>query len=177
MTDTTVVIKAKNGCSDLGVTPELANRLATGKKTTLLAIVEYEAEMVHKATDGSKRTVDLKTIALEPIVEPDNLEGRTEDVVRRIQAALYQNRVRAAADAAGQLPLDGDKPTGPGLDDLAKQADALVETNDLDEPTGLYDPDADGKSDVEPGPENDFAADSKPEDKAEPLEKEPAFSS
>lgn len=169
MTDTTVVIKAKTGCSDTGITPELATRLATKKKTKLLAIVEFESDEVHAKVDGSKRKLDLNIVEIEPIVEPDALEGRTEETIRRIKAALAANRVRAQQDAAGQLPL-GDQPTGPSLSDLAGELESLVETNDLDEPTGIYDPAKAPHDDLsQQHPDDDV-------DDSAPSGKDPAFS-
>lgn len=136
MTDTTVKIKSKSGCSKTGITDTLATRLHNvGTGHRFMAIVEFKVDELGEKDAGNDK-VFLSVEEIEPVIAEDGDTERTVDEhVRTIQAALAQNRLRA--EHGDQLPLD-DKPVGPTLKDTVQQGDALIERNQLDEPIGIF---------------------------------------
>lgn len=140
MTDTNVTIKGKRGCSDTGITEELATRLFnSSKSTSLVAIVEFTTDYTHEATDGSKRTVDLTITSVEPVVD-GKLNGELVEHVREIQQALFRNR-KLAEGGSEQLPFDEHDGPAPKVADIVQQGGAFLDHDD-EGPT-LHQPDGD----------------------------------
>lgn len=160
MTDTNVTINGKRGCSDTGITEELATKLFVSadvkKVTELVAIVRFKTETTHKAADGSTRKVDLSIVDIEPVVD-GKLNGALVEHVREIQQALFRNRkLGAGKDEA--LPFGEEDGPAPKVADLVQQGKAFVETDeDTGEVTGIHQ----GDNDAEDTPEE-------PDDQAEP---------
>lgn len=136
MTDTTVKIKSKSGCSKTGITDTLATRLhAQGPGHRFVAIVEFKVDERGEKDAGNDK-VFLSVEEIEPVIAEDgDIERAIDEQVRTMWNALAQNRMRATH--GDQLPLEGDK-VGPSLKDTIQQGEALIERNDLGEPIGIF---------------------------------------
>lgn len=149
MTDTNVTINGKRGCSDTGITEELATKLfvaADNKNVAeLVAIVRFKTEMSHKAADGSTRKVDLTIVDVEPVVD-GKLNGQLVEHVREIQAALFRNRALASGKD-DTLPFGEEDGPAPKVADLVQQGAAFLDENDEGEKV-LHQPD----DELEPAP-------------------------
>lgn len=154
MTDNLAKINAK-GCDGTGLTEELARKLFDNPGLHLMAIVELKPGTRHIKADG-QHVVDLEINTIEPVVD-GKLNGRLDEHVRTIQAALYRNR--ALMENGEQLPLEpgDDEPTVEGV---LQAGAALVETNAEGVPV-LWDGDPQGgpvnaeANEVEEGDEED----------------------
>lgn len=87
MTDqTTATIKAK-GCTNTGITDDLAEKYYTQLGAHIVAVVELEAHARGDDADGNKR-VQFRIKTIEPVVD----DPKTEHVVREIARALHGAR-------------------------------------------------------------------------------------
>jgi hypothetical protein len=143
MTDTNVTIKAKRGCSDTGITEELATRIynaaLNGKATELVAIVRFTPDYTHEAVKGDVRSVDLAITAIEPVVD-GKLNGLLVEHVRTVELALSRNRAIAGAKDEA-LPFGEEDGPAPKVADIIAQGDALVEKDETGAPSGIHEPD------------------------------------
>lgn len=152
MTDTNVTIKGKRGCSDTGITEELATKIYNaaldGKATELVAIVRFTPDFTHEAVNGSTRSVDLAITAIEPVVD-GKLNGQFVEHVRTVEQALFRNR-KIAESGNEQLPFGEEDGPVPAVADIIAQGDALVEKDEDGQPIGIHQPDL--VDDKEPAP-------------------------
>lgn len=139
MTDTNVKIRAK-GCANTGVTDELATKLYGNKGGRIMAIVELKVDETHEKADGDRK-VDLVITELEPVVD-GALNGRLDEHVRTIQAALFRNRA-LLENGGDTLPFEegGVEPTVEGV--MAAGQSLLERDEETGEVTGLWDGDVD----------------------------------
>lgn len=142
MTDTNVTIKAKRGCSDTGITEELATKLfvaADNKNITeLVAIVRFKPDYAHKAADGSRRSVDMEIVDIEPVVD-GKLNGQLVEHVKTIQQALSRNRhIASGKDEA--LPFGEEDGPAPKVSEILQHGSAFLDKNE-DGETVLHQPD------------------------------------
>lgn len=176
MTDTNVKIRAK-GCANTGVTDELATKLYSNKGGRIMAIVELKVDETHEKADGDRK-VDLVITELEPVVD-GKLNGRLDEHVRTIQAALYRNR--ALLQNGGEtLPFEegGEEPTVEGV--LAAGR-ALVDVDEDGNPElwdGEDDPGESGGlddlDDTDEGDEDEDLPQQHPDEELEDDEQRPA---
>lgn len=133
MTDTNVKIRAK-GCANTGVTDELATKLYSNKGGRIMAIVELKVDETHEKADGDRK-VDLVITELEPVVD-GALNGRLDEHVRTIQAALFRNRA-LLENGGDTLPFEegGVEPTVEGV---MAAGQSLLERDEDGEVTGLW---------------------------------------
>lgn len=128
MTDTNVTIKGKRGCSDTGITEELATRIYNaaldGKATELVAIVRFTPDFTHEAVNGSTRSVDLAITAIEPVVD-GKLNGEFVEHIRTVEQALFRNR-KLAENGSEQLPFGEEDGPTPAVADIIQQGQQFV---------------------------------------------------
>lgn len=111
MTDqTTAAIKAK-GCTNTGITDDLADRLYHQLGSHLIAVVELEAHARTEEVDGNQR-VQLRIKSIEPVVD----DPQTENVLREIARALHGSR-RLKSDGP-MLPIDGASDREPTVEEV-----------------------------------------------------------
>lgn len=166
MTDTSVTISGKRGCSDTGITEELAtklyNRARDHKVTELVAIVRFVGDTTTDAVTGSARSLALKIDAIEPVVD-GKLNGELVEHVRTIEQALSRNRA-LAGNKQEALPFDDERDgPAPKVADILQQGKAFFDENEAGEAV-IHQPD----DEPDPGDQADV-------DEPEPVEEhEPA---
>jgi hypothetical protein len=118
---------------EASVSDEQVGAMIARQGQTSLLLVEVTHGAYSNELDGSHR------LALVP-GQIELVPQEQEDRVRRFMRALYLAR----PDQFGQEAFDGATPGEPKLADTASDLDAVVETNDEGEPTGVWtgDPDA-----------------------------------
>lgn len=121
-------INAK-GLDTTGVTEDHARRMAATLGSHHVFVVEARAATVLTDEEGNQQ-VALVLTQVEPV------PAKQEDAVREFLRALYRQR----PEIAGQDVLKGTS-DGPTVEDTASQLAALVERDDNDEPTGIWDGD------------------------------------
>lgn len=136
MTDTNITIKGKRGCSDTGITEELATKIYSaareGKANELVAIVRFVPEITHQAVNGSVRSVDLAITAVEPVIDGD-LNGALDEHVRTIEQALFRNR-KLAEGRDDTLPFGEEDGPAPKVADIIQQGQPfVVDEDDLED--------------------------------------------
>lgn len=137
MTDTTVKIKSKSGCSKTGITDTLATKLHhTGTGHRFIAIVEFKVDELGEKDAGNDK-VFLTVEEIEPVISDDvDVERRMDDHIRTLQAALYRNR--KLAEGTEELPFDEQDGPAPKVTEVLDQGKGLAATDDQGNVTGLF---------------------------------------
>lgn len=100
MPDTTLAkIKARQG----GIPEEVAREFHAKVGTTRMAIVELQSTSRSEDLDGQE-TAHITILGVE-VADP----GRAEDILRRMQRALYQSRSEVEGQAAIDETLAGER--------------------------------------------------------------------
>jgi hypothetical protein len=129
------------------VSEDQARHMAHHQGNTYMFIVQAHSGPKVVAEDGSE-----KASLIPDLVEL--VPAEHEERIRRFHRALYLNR----PDQFGQAAFEEATPSDVPLEAAAADVDALVETDDKGEPTGIWTPDdeADRDSDPCPAPECDL---------------------
>lgn len=137
MTDTTVKIKSKSGCSKTGITDTLANRLHTaGTGRRFMAIVEFKVDELGEKDAGNDK-VFLTVEEIEPVIADDvDVERRMDEHVRTLQKALSYER--KLAEGTQELPFDEQDGPAPKVTEVLAQGKGLAEKDSDGNVTGLF---------------------------------------
>lgn len=123
---------------DKAVSEEQARHMAHHQGSTYLFIVQAHAGPKVVNEDGSE------VVSLIPdLVEL--VPAEHEERLRRYQRALYLAR----PDQFGQEAFEEVGKNEPTVDDTAAEVDALVETDEAGEPSGIWQPDDDATDEAE----------------------------